>query len=38
LRKRISSRSILGSRTARQGDRGIMSALTAAVRVRPRSW
>jgi hypothetical protein len=38
VRKRISSRSIFGSRTARQGDRAIMSALTAAVMVRPNSW
>jgi hypothetical protein len=28
----------LGSRTARHGERGTMSALTAAVNVRPRSW
>jgi hypothetical protein len=38
FKKRISLRSILGSRIARQGERGIMSALTAAVRVRPSSW
>jgi hypothetical protein len=38
FRKRISSRSILGRRIARHGERGIMSALTAAVRVRPSSW
>jgi hypothetical protein len=38
VKDRISSRSTLGSRTVRHGDRGTMSAFTAAVRVRPRSW
>jgi hypothetical protein len=36
--KALSSRSTFGSRTARQGDRAIKSALTAAVMVRPSSW